>query len=108
MGLGNYVLQFQIRPYEGAGLSLILSSQDVTRNVKFDGKEYPNVGPGAAQGSTSSAHRVDARTLEITDRIKSKITRTERLELSPDLKTLTRTVHPVGQRGPNVLVFERQ
>jgi hypothetical protein len=51
---------------------------------------------------------VDARTLEITDRIKGKITRTEQIELSTDSKTLTRTVHPVGQREPNVLVFERQ
>ena len=29
--------------------------------------------------------------------------RTEQIELSPDLKTLTRTVRPVGQREPNTL-----
>jgi hypothetical protein len=97
----------QIRPYEGDGLSFIRSPED-TRNVKFDGKDYPNVGGGAAQGSTSSARRVDERTLEITDKVKGKITRTVQIELSPDLKTLTRTVHPVGQREPNIFVFERQ
>lgn len=96
----------QIRPYEGDGLSFIRSPED-TRNVKFDGKDYPNVG-GGAQGSTSSARRVDEHTLEITDKIKGKITRTVQIELSPDLKTLIRTVHPVGQREPNIFVFERQ
>jgi hypothetical protein len=97
----------QIRPYEGDGLSFIRSPED-TRNVKFDGKDYPTVGGDAAQGSTSSARRVDERTLEITDKVNGKITRTLRIELSSDLKTLTRTVHPVGQREPNIFVFERQ
>jgi hypothetical protein len=108
--LGKYAsaFQLQIRPYEENGLSFILSVQEVTKNVKFDGKDYPNAGRGAAQGSTSSARRVDERTLEITNRTKGKITSTEQIELSPDLKTLTRTVHPVGHREPHVFVFERQ
>jgi len=101
----SFVLQ--IRPYEGDGLSFIRSPED-TRNVKFDGKDYPNVDGGAAQGSTSSARRVDERTLEITDKVKGKITKTVQIELSPDFKTLTRTVHPVGQREPNIFLFERQ
>jgi len=96
----------RIRPYEGAGLSFIRSPED-TRNVKFDGKEYPNAG-GSAQNSTSSARQVDERTLEITDRTNGKTTRMIQVELSPDLKTLTRTVRPVGQHEPNVFVFERQ
>jgi hypothetical protein len=97
----------QIRPYEGDGLSFIRSS-DEARNVKFDGKDYPNVGANVTPGSTSSARRVDKHTLEITDKINGKITRTIQIELSPDLKTLTRTVHPTGQREPNIFVFERQ
>src|SRR5215471_5601258 len=108
--LGKYAsaFQFEVRRYEENGLSFIQSSQGVTRNVKFDGKDYPNVGRGVAEGSTSSARRVDARTLEVTDRIKGAIKRTEQIELSRDLKMLTRTVHPVGQREPNIFVFERQ
>ena len=51
---------------------------------------------------------LDERTLEIIDKVNGKVTRTERRELSPDLKTLTRTVRPVGQRDPNIFVFERQ
>ena len=101
----SFVLQ--IRPYEGNGLSFIRSPQD-TRNLKLDGKDYPVEGRGVPQGSTSSARRVDERTLEITDKVNGKVTRTERRELSPDLKTLTRTVRPVGQREPAIFVFERQ
>jgi hypothetical protein len=97
----------QIRPYEGNGLSFIRSPEDI-RNLRLDGKDYPVEGPGAAQGATSSARRLDERTLEVIDKINGKITRTERRELSPDLKTLTRTVRPVGQRDPNIFVFERQ
>ena len=97
----------QIRPYEENGLSFIRSAED-TRNVTFDGKDYPDSGHGVAEGSTSSARRVNERSLEITDKINGKTARTVLIELSPDLKTLTRTVHPVGQREPNVFEFERQ
>jgi hypothetical protein len=108
MEAGNSASVLQIRPYEENGLSFIQSSGDVTRNVKFDGKDYPNVGRRVAEGSTSSARRVDQRTLEVTDKVKDKITKTEQIELSSDGKTLTRTVHPVGQHEPNILEFERQ
>lgn len=100
-----YVLQ--IRPYEENGLSFTRSSDKVAQNVKFDGKDYPIVG-NAIQGLTWSVRRVDERTLEITDKLEGKIMRTEHLELSPDLKTLTRTIRPIGQREPNIFVFERQ
>jgi hypothetical protein len=33
---------------------------------------------------------------------------TQRIELSPDLKTLTVTVQPTGQSRPNILVFDRE
>jgi hypothetical protein len=98
----------QIRPYEANGLALIQPSQDVIRNIVFDGKDHPVAGHGAAEGSTSSARRLDERKLEVTDKSKGTIRKTEQIELSPDLKTLTKTAHPVGQRGPNILVFERQ
>jgi hypothetical protein len=96
----------QVRPYEGNGLSFIRSPED-RRNLRLDGKEYPAEGPSAAQGATSSARRVDERTLEIIDKVDGKVTRTERRELSPDLKTLITTVR-IGQRDPNIFVFERQ
>ena len=103
MPIASYVLQ--VRPYEENGLSFIGPPRD-TRNLKFDGKDYPV--DSMPRGVTSSARRVDERTLEITDKIDGKVVRTDRREVSPDLKTLTRTVVPVGRRDPAVFVFERQ
>ncbi len=75
--------------------------------MKFDGKDYPNEGPGAGGGASSSAQRVDARTLVITDKVNGKVTDTETIGLSADLKTLTITTLVPGGDRPSVMVFER-
>jgi hypothetical protein len=98
----------QIQPYEGNGLSFIRSSQQTPRNIKFDGKDYPVGGRVVIEGATSSARRKDERTLEITDKIKGKIIRTEQIELSPDLKSFTWTTRRVGQQEPDIFVYDRQ
>ena len=102
------VYVIKVEPYEGNGLSFVNSSQGVTRNLTFDGKDHPLVGPNAFPGSTSSARRVSERTLEITTRISDKVAGTQEDTLSPDGKTLTVTVHAPGRATPNILVFERQ
>jgi hypothetical protein len=84
------------------------SSAASAKNIKFDGKDYPNQRSGAAPGSASSGRRVDERTVELTDKVKDKIFDTQRIQLSPDLKTLTIAVQPVGRSKPNVLVFNRE
>jgi len=104
----NFVFVLQVRPYEGNGLSFIDPADEITKNVKFDGKDYPNVGPNAAAGSVSSVRRVDQHTLEMTDKINGKITGTQRIQLSSDLKTLTMTIHNAGRTEPTILVLERQ
>jgi hypothetical protein len=98
----------QIQPYEGDGLSFIRSSQPTPRNIRFDGKDYPVVGRVVIEGATSSARRKNERTFEITDKIQGKIIRTEQIELAPDLKTFTWTMRRVGQREPDIFMFERQ
>jgi hypothetical protein len=102
----SYVIKVQ--PYEGDGLSFINSSQGVTRNVKFDGKDYPQVGPNARPGSTTSARRVNEHTLETIGKIDDKVASTQEIRLSSDGKTLTMTVHVAGRSAPNILVLERQ
>jgi hypothetical protein len=104
----NSVYVITVQPYEGDGLSFIYSSQGVTRNLKFDGNDYPAVGPNARAGSTSSARRIDGHTLEITGKINDKVTDTREITLSSDGKTLTMTIHIAGRSAPNILVFERQ
>lgn len=100
--------ELQIEPWEGDGLSIVNSSEDVTRNMKFDGKDYPKLGRNVAAGSASSGRRTDDGTLELTDTIQGKVTGTEQIKLSSDLKTLTITVQPVGQKIPNIFVFDRE
>jgi len=104
----NFVFVLQVRPYEGDGLSFIDPTDEVTKNVKFDGKDYPNVGANAAPGSVSSVRRVNEHTLEVTDKFNGKVADTQEIKLSSDSKTLTMTVHTAGRTEPNVLVFERQ
>jgi hypothetical protein len=103
----NSVYELQIQRYGGDGLTFITPAEKETRNLRFDGKDYPDVGPGVSPGSVSSGRRVNERTLEVTDKIKGKVTDIRQIELSPDLRTLTMTVHPVGQSKPNILVFDR-
>lgn len=104
----NSVFELQIRPYEGDGLSFITPAEGSTENVKFDGKDYPNLGPNVAPGSASSGRRVNERTLEMTGKIKDKVIDTQQITLSPDGKTLTMTVHNAGRSKPNILVFDRE
>jgi hypothetical protein len=56
----NSVFVLKVHPYEADGLSFIDPSQEETKNVKFDGEDYPNVGPNVTPGSASSARRVNA------------------------------------------------
>ena len=104
----NSPFLIQVKEFQGDGLSFITPSQNKTRNVKFDGKDYPNEGPNARPVTSSSIRRVDKRTLVITDKTDGKVTDTEAIELSPDLKALTITVHVPGRDKPNVMVFERK
>lgn len=102
----NSSFQLQVQPYESDGLSL--STRGDVRELKFDGKDYPHHGPNLPAGATSSGRQAGEQSLEIIDKIGGEVTFTNELELSPDLKTLTLTIHPAGQSRPNILVFDRQ
>ena len=104
----NAVIMLKVQAYEGDGLSFVNTSEGQTKNVKFDGKDYPNAGPNVRAGSTSTARRVSEDTLEMTDKFNGKITNTREIQLSTDRKTLTMTVHVPGWHEPDILVFERQ
>ena len=104
----NSVFEFQIEPYEEDGLSFINPAEQTTKNIKFDGKDYPGSGPSLPKGFTTSGHRVSALTIQLTDKLAGKIVDTRQVDLSADLKTLTMTVRPVNHNKPNILVFERE
>jgi hypothetical protein len=104
----NSVVLMQVRPYEEDGLSFIDPAAQVTKNVKFDSKDYPNLGPNVTPGSTSSIRRVNDRTLEMTYKVNGKVLYTQQIELSSDSNTLTMTRHIVGETETNIRVLERQ
>jgi hypothetical protein len=102
-------IALQIRPYEDDGLSFDSPGADMNEKMKFDGSDYPAVDPSATPGSASSGRRVNERRLEITEKLKGKITGTRTIELSPDLKMLTMSLRLVGQSRPqSILVFDRE
>jgi len=99
-----YVIE--VRPWEGDGLTIVFATQGVTKNLHFDGKDYPN--PGSKRGVASSAERVNERTIDLTDKIGQKVVSMREISVSDDGKTLTMKVHPPGRSEPDVLVFDRQ
>lgn len=105
----QFVYTLQIRPFEEDGLSISNSSSQLTRKMKLDGKDYPNVGANAAVVAASSLRRLDDHTLELTDkRSNGKVYDSQQVALSSDRSVLTMTVHMAGRDEPNILVFQRQ
>jgi len=102
-------IELQIQSYEGNGLSLKRSDEDMAETIKLDGNDYPDLDSnGRDKGTAHSGRRVSERSLEITEKLKGKVTGTRQIELSGDLKTLTVTMRLVGQSQPqSILVFER-
>jgi hypothetical protein len=103
-------IELQIEPYEGDGLSFKRSDEQIAKRIKFDGNDYPDLDPnGGNKGTASSGRRVNERSLEITEKSKGGITGTRQVELSEDLKTLTVTVHLVGQDRPqSIFIYDRE
>lgn len=105
----NFAYVLQIRPYAEDGLSIIDSTSQLTRNMRLDGKDYPNAGANAAIIAASSLRKVGERTLELTDKkAGGELYDVLRLDLSPDLKTLTITPQSKAGDRPHRFLFERQ
>ena len=101
-------VEIEVTPYEGDGLSFTNRAQQSTRIMRFDGKDYPVEDANAPKGAMSSARRVNATTVEFTEKANGKINDTQHIQLSPDGNTLTMTIQPASGRKPNVLVFDRE
>jgi hypothetical protein len=94
-------IKLAIQPYEADGLSFKRSDEEMAKRIKLDGNDHPDLDSnGGDKGTAYSGRRVNERSLEITEKSKSKITGTRQIEVSGDLKTLTVTVHLVGQNRP--------
>jgi hypothetical protein len=101
-------VEIEVQPYQSTGLSFINQAQHSTKNMNFDGKDYPVKDANAPAGAMSSARRVNPTTLEFTEKRNGKVADKQHIQLSPDGKTLTMTIQPASGLRPNVLVFERE
>jgi hypothetical protein len=101
-------VEIEVQPYQSDGLSFINQAQHSTKNMNFDGKDYPVKDADAPAGAMSSARRVNASTLEFTEKRNGNVADKQHIQLSPDGKTLTMTIQRPNGSRPNVLVFERE
>ena len=99
--------EWEIQAYEGDGLSFNTPAYKDTLSMKFDGKDYEEKGPNVAPGSMSSGKRVNAHTLEVSDKVKGEVMDHTKFEVSPDGKTLTLTIHGTGQANAQAVVYNK-
>lgn len=105
--LGSAV-EIEVEPYQGDGLSFSNRAQQSTKNMKFDGKDYPVEDANVPKGTMSSARRLNATTLEFIEKTNGKVDDTQQIQLAPDGKTLIMTIQPGSGHKPNVLTFDRE
>ncbi len=67
--------------------------------MNFDGKEYPEKGPTVTEGSTSSGHRIDERTIETTEKIKGKVIEVAKATISQDGRNTYDCGERTGRQG---------
>jgi hypothetical protein len=102
-------MEVRIQSYEADGISMDGPEGQITRSLRFDGKDYPSTGADAPAGLVASGRRVNERSLEIADKFSGKILDTQQIELSADLKALTLRIILAGENKPrNVFVFDRE
>jgi hypothetical protein len=100
--------ELEVQPYQSSGLSFVNQAQHSTKNMMFDGKDYPVKDANAPAGATSSSRRIHAHTLEFTEKKNGKVSDKQLIQLSPDGKTMTMSIQRARGSKPNVFVFERE
>lgn len=100
--------EIHIAPYVTTGHFVTWPGRKQTVRMKFDGKEYADQGPTVAEGSTSSGRRIDANTIETTEKIKGKVIETAKATISADGQVQTIVVTEPDDPTPVVLVYERE
>ena len=96
---------FEIKPYGSDGLTFYTAAMQDTLNLKLDGSDAVEQGPTVPKGATSSGRRVDAHTLEITDKLQGSVRDHVRYTVQGD--TLTEEMRETGQPSALRFVFDR-
>jgi hypothetical protein len=104
----NSAYEMQIQPFGVDGLSFITRAQKMTKNIRFDGKDYAAEGPNVPAGYVTAGKRLSDQAVELTDKVGGKVLDIQEVTVSPDGKTLTVTTHIPGRTKPNIQVFDRE
>jgi hypothetical protein len=97
----------ELRPYDNGGLSFYYPRVGkVLQNIKFDGKEYPDL-TDASSFSTSSGKRTNSHAFHIDDKFKGEVVDTQEFSFTPDGKTLTVKVTQTKNAETDVFVYNR-
>lgn len=99
--------EWDIESYDGDGLTFNTPAYQDTLSMKFDGKDYEEKGPDVAPGSMSSGKRVNAHTLEVTDKVTGEVMDHTEYKVSPDGKRLTLTIRETGQPKALTIVYDK-
>ncbi len=98
----------EIGPYEGDGIAWSIPAYKASVNLKFDGKDYPAVGPTVPPGFTLAATMKGQRTFDLVEKANGKVVYRGTYSLSADGKTLTAVSSPEGTNDKITAVYDRQ
>ena len=100
--------EIYISSYANGGHAITYPERKLTVRIKYDGKEYSEASPVTPEGSASSGHRIDDRTIETTEKIKGQVIETAKATISADGKAQTIVITEPGDKTPFVLVYDRE
>ncbi len=99
--------EIDISPNGEDGITVLVPADGTTYTLKFDGKDYPEVGPRIPDGLTVSAKRTGTRNIQVTTKLNGKTFDSEEWKLSADGKTFTYIQHDSGTDQPMLVILHR-
>jgi hypothetical protein len=98
----------QITAGKDDGLAFAIPAYKMTADVKFDGKDYAVSGPTIPAGFTMALRRLDARSIELIQKVDGKVVYRDTMTVSADGKTLTDVGAAEGTQEKIKAVYDRQ
>lgn len=92
----------------GSALQMSYPHEKAAVKLTLDGRDATWEGPSVPPDSTTSATRVNAHELRMTDKLKGKVMDTVDAKVSADGKMLTLTEHDAGVKKPTTSVYDKQ
>ncbi len=92
----------------GDGLAWKILEFNASVNLKFDGKDYPAVGPTVPPTLTLAASTTGPRSFDLVEKVNGKVVFRGTYTVSTDGKTLTAAFSPEGTNDKVTAVYDRR